>query len=340
MAAAEPLLSNIRQLTFPDRFAKAGEGYFSPDGSKVVFQAVPVGSDDGGYQIYVLSLTDGIAEPRMISTGRGTCTCAFFDPSDPDGNRVIFASSHGAPATEAAAGSTSGYQRDGKTYKWDFTPWMNIYATTLGASTPLILTPLTSGPSYSAECAYSPDGRRIVYASNVTGSMELHLLDVASGASRRLTHSNSADVYNGGPFFLDDATVVFRADRERRHFLQLYLIDVDTGAERQLTRDASAGVVNWAPYPHPDGRRVAYTTSRHGTIATRSTCSTLSSRCRSRTSASRTRLGSTACPRSVATAVGFCGRRSGSTRHRVASWPWPISLPRKGRQSTLTTNTS
>ncbi len=28
------------QLTFADRFVKAGEGYFSPDGSKIIFQAV------------------------------------------------------------------------------------------------------------------------------------------------------------------------------------------------------------------------------------------------------------------------------------------------------------
>jgi Tol biopolymer transport system component len=32
-------LANIRQVT--SGFAKAGEGYFSPDGRRIVFQAVP-----------------------------------------------------------------------------------------------------------------------------------------------------------------------------------------------------------------------------------------------------------------------------------------------------------
>ncbi|MEC8336895.1 MAG: hypothetical protein VXZ84_01990, partial [Planctomycetota bacterium] len=41
-------LSNVRQVT--DSFAKAGEGYFSPDGKQIVFQAVPL--EYPFYQIY------------------------------------------------------------------------------------------------------------------------------------------------------------------------------------------------------------------------------------------------------------------------------------------------
>ncbi|MFM8874135.1 MAG: hypothetical protein ACKOJI_12465, partial [Phycisphaerales bacterium] len=38
--AEAPVLSNHRQLTFPDRFVKAGESYFSPDDRRIVFQAI------------------------------------------------------------------------------------------------------------------------------------------------------------------------------------------------------------------------------------------------------------------------------------------------------------
>ncbi|MEE8155964.1 MAG: hypothetical protein V3T53_13505, partial [Phycisphaerales bacterium] len=39
-AAEAGILANQVQLTFADQFVKAGESYFSPDDSKVIFQAV------------------------------------------------------------------------------------------------------------------------------------------------------------------------------------------------------------------------------------------------------------------------------------------------------------
>ena len=58
-------LSNGRQVT--SGFEKAGEGYFSPDGRTIIYQAVPRGYPF--YQIYKQSLPDG--KPQLVSTGRG-----------------------------------------------------------------------------------------------------------------------------------------------------------------------------------------------------------------------------------------------------------------------------
>ena len=81
-----PVLTNIQQLTFPSMgFEKAGEAYFSPDSKTILFQAVPTGEKN--YQIYSLNIEEGI--PRLVSTGRGACTCAYFRP---DGKKIIFAS--------------------------------------------------------------------------------------------------------------------------------------------------------------------------------------------------------------------------------------------------------
>jgi TolB protein len=78
-------LSNVQQVT--RGMVKAGEGYFSPDGKTIVYQAQPL--DYPFYQIFTQSLADGI--PRRISTGRGRTTCAYFSP---DGTKILFASSH------------------------------------------------------------------------------------------------------------------------------------------------------------------------------------------------------------------------------------------------------
>ncbi len=65
-------LAGLRQVTFG--FPRAGEGYFSPDGQWIVFQAYPPGYPF--YQIYVQRLDE--REARRISPGRGRTTCAYF----------------------------------------------------------------------------------------------------------------------------------------------------------------------------------------------------------------------------------------------------------------------
>src|SRR3990170_7167226 len=65
-------LANIRQVTFG--LPRAGEGYFSPDGTEIVYQAYPVGYPF--YQIYVQKLDE--KTPRLLSTGRGRTTGAYF----------------------------------------------------------------------------------------------------------------------------------------------------------------------------------------------------------------------------------------------------------------------
>ncbi len=78
-------LANVRQVT--SGLVKAGEGYFSPDGKTIVYQAVPL--QYPFYQIYTQPLSGG--KPKLISTGRGRTTCSYFSP---DGKRLLFASSH------------------------------------------------------------------------------------------------------------------------------------------------------------------------------------------------------------------------------------------------------
>ena len=89
------LLEGTRQLTFEGR--RAGEGYFSADGSKMVFQSE---REEGNpfYQIYLMDLELGDVE--RISPGMGKTTCAWIHP---DGKRVMFASTHSDPDSEKFA---------------------------------------------------------------------------------------------------------------------------------------------------------------------------------------------------------------------------------------------
>src|ERR1700682_2823992 len=86
-------LSRIRRLTVEGR--RSGEGYWSPDGKRLVFQSE---REQGNpfYQIYVLDLTTG--DTKRISPGLGKTTCAFFRPGK-DGD-IEFASTHADPKSK------------------------------------------------------------------------------------------------------------------------------------------------------------------------------------------------------------------------------------------------
>src|SRR5947208_9587757 len=79
-------LKNIRQVTAD--FVRAGEGYFSPDGRSIIFQAEEKG-ENPFYQMFVQDLASGAY--RRVSPGVGKTTCGFFSP---DGKKIIFASTH------------------------------------------------------------------------------------------------------------------------------------------------------------------------------------------------------------------------------------------------------
>jgi Tol biopolymer transport system component len=232
-------LTNTRQVT--DRFVKAGEGYFSPAGRRIVFQAVP--KEYPFYQIYTQSL-DPEAKPQRVSTGRGRTTCAYFHP---DGQTILFASSHLDPAlseTESEERRKQEQERKSgkrRRYSWAFDPHMDIFA-----SRDERLEPLTSSPGYDAECAYSPDGQQIVFCSDRDGDPDLYIMNADGSAVRQLTNQPG---YDGGPFFSPDGRwIVYRTDRKKPHHLQIHVISTDGKQDVALTDNIG---VNWAPYWHP-----------------------------------------------------------------------------------------
>ena len=85
--AESPYLKNITQVTRD--YARAGEGYFSPDGKTIIFQAEEKDTGNPFYQIFTMSLNSGRA--YRVSPGVGKTTCSFFRP---DGKKIIFASTH------------------------------------------------------------------------------------------------------------------------------------------------------------------------------------------------------------------------------------------------------
>jgi Tol biopolymer transport system component len=245
-------LKNIRQVT--SGMVKAGEGYFSPDGETVIYQAVPEGYPF--YQIYKQALAGG--EPQLLSTGRGRTTCAYFHPS---GEGILFASSHLDPqlaSTEAQARKQQDADKKSgarRRYQWDFDPHMDIFAADLDGKH---LRRLTNERGYDAEGAYDSTGRQIAFCSDRDGDPDIYVMNADGSEVRQLTN---APRYDGGPFISPNGKwVVFRSDRKKEGYLQIHAIGIDGKNDTALTDNEG---VNWAPYWHPTEPWIIWTGADH-----------------------------------------------------------------------------
>jgi Tol biopolymer transport system component len=272
-ASADPearFLARVRQLTFAGR--RSGEGYFSSDGRRIVFQSERQ-EDDPFYQIYLMDLESGAVE--RVSPGVGKTTCAWIHPR---GDRVLFASTHLDPEARAKQDAEREARAAGeeRRYAWDYDEHYDLFSVTLGEDAPPRR--LTSALGYDAEGSWSPDGTRIVFASNREAYarplseeerarlerdpsyfVDVYVMDADGGGLRRLTETPG---YDGGPFFSPDGErIVWRRFSEDGHRAEIFSMRSDGTDVRQLTR---LGALSWAPFYHPSGDYVLFSTNLHG----------------------------------------------------------------------------
>lgn len=247
-------LSNVQQVTFDTMgLVKAGEAYFSPDGKSIIFQAVPKkeGIGESDYQIYTLEL--GSKSPRMVSTGKGACTCSFYRP---DGKKILFASSHLDPDLDKPKPP-----KKERGYNWDFNEYMDVFEGDLDGSN---LKRLTDAKGYDAEGSYSADGKQIVFTSQRDGDLEIYVMNADGSSPRRLTN---APGYDGGPFFSPDGKrIIYRGDHRNdgKQNLQIRMVNADGSNDRAITDNP---IFNWCPYWTPSGKGFIFTQADHGAYA-------------------------------------------------------------------------
>ena len=262
-------LSRVRQLTFEGR--RSGEGYFSADGSRLIFQSEREAGNPF-YQIYTLDFETG--DSARVSPGHGKTTCAFFHPG---GGRVLFGSTHHDPNAKAKQKAELDFRASGKErrYSWDYDETMDIFTANVNGSG---LRRLTTARGYDAEAGYSPDGSRIVFASTRSAYAddlsdeekklrevdlsyfgEIYIMNVDGSGQTRLTRTPG---YDGGPFFSPDGSrIVWRRFNKSGAVAEIHTMKPDGSDIRKITNFKS---MSWAPYFHPSGDYIIFASNKLG----------------------------------------------------------------------------
>jgi TolB protein len=103
--------------------------------------------------------------------------------------------------------------------------------------------------------AWSPDGREIAFASSRTGTLQIHVLELASGRIRPLTNGAPAS----SPAWLADGNALL-FDRPVDGSQEVFRLELASGRETQLTREPMA--YDAIAAASPDGAWVAFDSNR------------------------------------------------------------------------------
>ena len=260
--SGETHFANVRQLTFGGDNAEA---YLSKDGKYLVFQKTDTKNGILCDQIWmgkVPTKASDTFEPKLISTGTGRTTCAYFYPN---GKSVLYASTHLAAKECPPVPDRKKY--DNK-YIWPIYESMDIFQADLNGK---IIKQLTTTKGYDAEATISPKGDKMVFTSMRDGDLDLYTMDLKGNNVKRIT---TALGYDGGAWFSPDGTkIIWRASRpttpeEIKEYnellaenlvapthMEVWIANADGSDAHQVTDLEKA---NWAPNFTPDGKHFIF----------------------------------------------------------------------------------
>ncbi len=251
-----------KSITSPENLIVDHTPRFSPDGKMIAFIR-HFGSFSR--EIFVVSANGG--EPRQITSDNVRIYSLAWNI---DGQTLFFTSYRNADRINLWQVSLSGKEPqmiptgskemedlavspDGKTIAFvEDTVDDNIWEITENRSHPIIR---SIRGDHSQQ--FSPDGTKIVFASDRTGNYEVWIADADGKNQRQLTDSgNSA----GTPRFSPDGNFIVY-DAQNADASDIYVVSIDGGAAKKLTESSKT---NFLPAWSADGKTIFFVSNRSG----------------------------------------------------------------------------
>lgn len=199
----------------------------APDGKTVAV----VWDKSGQLEIYFVPV-NGQGRPTKITSGPESKLAPRFSP---DGARLAFAQDYGGDEN------------------------FDLFLYDLRTRTTRNLTPDTPD-TINPDISWSPDGTHLAFTSNREGSFATYILEIESGAVRRVTHHAYTDY---GAEWSPDGRHLAVVANTRGQTHNTFIVDVDSGATRAVA--GPNGSVD-ALYPRwsPDSQRLVFSSFEPG----------------------------------------------------------------------------
>jgi Tol biopolymer transport system component len=240
IAIIDPGGTNRRIITGTDRGHAPS---LSPDGHRFVYIKYAVGTRE-----YLMQFDDLQATAPQLGTDYWGRSAVLIDPEhpawSPDGNFIAFTAKGGSSISDL--------------YR------LSLLDPTGG--NPEALQRLTQDDVAESWPAFSPDGRFIVYAADLSGvdnaaGTELRIYNLADGSIGNLT-TNGPNLVESAPDWSPDAShIVFQAIETGSATADIYLIPAVGGAPQKIIVSDSDDI---QPRFSPDGRYIVFSSNRSG----------------------------------------------------------------------------
>ncbi len=280
-ADRDPVLFLKRRLTTrpPGEFWSDCSPAVSPDGRAVAFARMV---REGIGDLFLLELSEDlkpISAPRRLTFLNQYTTSPVWTP---DGREIVFASGTphsptlykislsrwewrpGKPERLAFAGEGArqpAISRQGRLAYRRATLDANIWRMQLNGGLPPSMPPakLIASTHLDHTPQYSPDGRRIAFASNRSGSFEIWVCSSDGSGTMRLTSIGGA-TYTSNPYWSPDGCQILFNSRPGGHS-GVFVISSDGGEPKRLTNNS--GTNRPSGWSH-DGKWIYFDSDRTG----------------------------------------------------------------------------
>jgi len=261
------------RLTFPpENYTGDSEPAFSPDGKLIAFSR---NFSSGAFDVFVMNAAGG--EPRRLTNdGEHISGIAFSQ----NGQDIIFSSARGggerrglwrvpvfggaprqlpfgtdnsgAPAVSPAGNHLAFVQSTYSDKIW-------AYDIPVPGESPTPARVAIASRQLQVAPQFSPDGRRVAFASTRSGSWEIWVS--SPGGTNAIQLTSFGGRQTGSPHWSADGKQIAFDARPEKHS-EIYVIDAEGGEPRRLTRsgDKDAVVPNWSQ----DGRWIYYASNAGG----------------------------------------------------------------------------